>query len=322
MTGKTGVSTSLVFGAAFAALVLISSVPAAAVEIKVLTAARGLPSNWVTAVAAAPDGKIWIGTGDAGVFFLDPETGKGKGFRAADGLSSDKVTSIALFQGKVFVGTASGISVFDGGKWSVFDKVENVTLRNVRLAASPDGRQLWACAVYLAGGTVRFDGRGWKFMGGEGRGLFNDIQGFAFLPEGVLMAAGSGFAYLHKETDVVPLVAGLPPVNVFSAGTRGGAWLLGTSRGLFEYRGGWTSVPLPEGFAQASVFSIASAGDAVVLGTDRGLVRLAPGGAEALGPEAGLPSSRVVAVASGRGVVAAATAGGLVIVPDGGWGKR
>ncbi|GAB4365251.1 MAG: hypothetical protein Kow00128_07600 [Deltaproteobacteria bacterium] len=288
---------------------------AGASESRVLTVREGLPSNWVTALAPAPEGKLWVGTGNAGVFLLDPATGTGKGYRTADGLSSDEVTSIALFQGKVYVGTAAGLSVFDGSKWETVSTVENVTMRNVRLAASPDGKELWACAVYLAGGTVRFDGAHWKFMGGEGRGLFNDIQGFAFLPDGVVMGAGSGGVYLHTGSGVQVLSGGLPPANIFAAAGRGKGVLIGTSRGLYEYEGTWRVVPLPDRAAGAPVFSIAVEGERAAAGSDKGLLVIEGGKVRVLGTADGLPAPRVGAVAFVDGKVAAGTARGLAIVP-------
>ncbi len=284
-------------------------------EIRVLTAANGLPSGWVTALAPAPGGKLWVGTGNAGVYLLDPVTLAGKAYRSADGLSSDAVVSIAPFGGKVYVGTAAGLSVFDGEKWSTIGKIENVTMRNVRLAASPDGKELWACSVYLAGGTVRFDGAAWKFMGGEGRGLFNDVQGFAFLPGEVLMGSGSGTVYLRKGADVQPLTGGLPPSNVFAVGTLGAKWLAGTSKGLFQFEGKWTPVALPAGFAGGPVFAIVSVEGAAIVGTDAGLARLdAAGRPRVLTSADGLPSGRITAVAVTDGVVAAGSAGGLALV--------
>lgn len=299
-----------------AALVLLSTAAAYAVEIRVMTTADGLPSNWVTALAATPDGKLWVGTGDAGVYLLDPATGKGTGYRTRDGLSSNEVTSIALYGEKVYVGTSSGLSVFDGEHWSQIPRVENVTMRNIRLAASPDGKELWACSVYLAGGTVRFDGREWAFMGGEGRGLFNDVQGFAFLPDGVLMGSGSGIPYLRRGADVIPLREGLPPVNIFSTGVKDSKWLLGTSKGLLEYETRWMEVALPPGFGGAPVFAIAFRGDSIILGSDRGLVKLAAGESKTVTTATGLPASRILTVAVADDLVAAGTARGLVLVRE------
>ena len=293
---------------------LFSTVAAGAVEIRILTTADGLPSNWVSALAAAPDGKLWVGTGDAGLYVFDPATGKGKGYRAPDGLSGDSVVSIAPFQGNVYVGTATGLSVFDGSAWKTIDKVENVTMRNVRVTASPDGKQLWACSVYLAGGTVRFDGKTWKFMGGEGRGLFNDVQGFAFLPSGVLLGDGSGAAYLQTGTDVRSLSEGIPATNVFSAAAYKGKGLLGTGRGLFEYDGRWKPFSLPASVAGAPVFALASQGDRLVAGTANGLASSEAGTVKAMGTADGLPAARVTAVALGPGYVAAGTARGVALV--------
>lgn len=297
-----------------AALLVLLPIAAGAADVRVLTVKDGLPSNWVTAIAAAPDGKLLVGTGNAGIYLLDPATGKGKGYRASDGLSSDEVTSIAAFGEKLFVGTASGLSVLDGGKWSRTEKIGNVTMRNVRLAASPDGKELWACAVYLAGGTLRFDGKEWEFMGGKGRGLFNDVQGFAFLPSGVVMGSGSGVPYLHMGSDVKALSEELPASNIFAVAAEGKSLFLGSSKGLFEYDGKWKAVRMPEGFSGVPVFSIAVRNGELVAGTSKGLVRARPGTPQALTAGSGLPASRVMAVAFTGNLVAAGTSGGLALV--------
>lgn len=302
-------------GLALAALLLLTPADGSGADIRVLTAKDGLPSGWVTALAAAPDGKLWVGTGNAGVYVLDPATLAGKGYRAADGLSSDAVVSIAPFGGKVYVGTSAGLSVFDGTAWTTIGKIESVTMRNVRLAASPDGKELWACSVYLAGGTVRFDGSEWKFMGGEGRGLFNDMQGFAFRPGEVLMGSGAGAALVRKGADVETLAADFPPSNVFAVGTLGTEWLAGTSKGLVRYDGKWIPVALPAGFAGSPAFAIASVEGAAIVGTGAGLARVVVGGqAKALTQADGLPPGRITAVAVSDGVVAAGTAAGLALV--------
>ncbi len=298
-----------------ALLLVLPPAVARAADVSVFTVANGLPSSWVTALAVGPDGKLWVGTGNAGVFVLDPASGKGKGYRASNGLSSDAVVSVAPFGGRVYVGTSAGLSVFDGTKWTTIANVENVAMRNVRLAASPDGKELWACSVYLAGGVARFDGNEWKFMGGQGRGLFNDVQGFAFLPDGVLMASASSAPYLHKGTDVVPMGKGLPPVNILSVGFWKGKAYLGTSSGLFVLDGGvWREVPVPQEVKALPVFSTASDGDGLLAGTAGGLVRLSAAGAKVFSSRNGLPGSRVLAVAAGQGYVAAGTASGLAII--------
>ena len=313
-TTRTGIRMLVI--AALAAALALSGAVALAAEVRIFTKATGLPSNWVTALAAEPGGKLWVGTGNAGVFLLDPATGTWKGYTVPDGLASNEVTSVARFQGKVYVGTSRGVSVLQDGRWSTVPDPEGVNLVNVRFAVSPDGKELWCAAVTLAGGVVRFDGMEWKFMGGEGRGLFNDVQGFAFLPDGVLMAAGSGVPYLHKGTDVVQAGEGLPPVNILCAVAWKGKAYLGTSRGLFVRDGKWREAVLPKGIGGIPVFSLAPAGDSLLAGTAAGLVKISGNGVGTLAGGDGLPASRVLAVAAGEGYAAAGTANGLAIVRE------
>jgi ligand-binding sensor domain-containing protein len=298
------------------AALALSGTVALATEVRIFAKGAGLPSNWVTALSAEPGGKLWVGTGNAGVYLLDPATGAGKGYTATDGLASNEVTSVALFQGTVYVGTSGGLSVLQGGRWSTVADAGGVDMRNARLAVSPDGKELWGAAVTLAGGVARFDGKVWKFMGGEGRGLFSDVQGFAFLPDGVLMGSGSGVPYLHRGAEVVPAGEGFPPVNILCATAWKGKAYLGTSRGLYVRDGKWREVVLPQGVRGAPVFSLADAGDVLLAGTGSGLAKVSGGGARTLATSDGLPASRVLAVAAGEGFVAAGTANGLAIIRE------
>lgn len=312
--GSSNAAVRAVLVALLAAVAGLAPGGAQGADIRVFTAGKGLPSGWVTALASTPDGKLWVGTGDAGIVLFDPATGTGKGYRAADGLASDRVYSIALFQGKVYAGTADGISVFDGSAWNTIRKVENVTLRDVRLAASPDGKELWACSVYLAGGTVRFDGGSWKFMGGAGRGLFNDIEGFAFDGDSVLLASGAGAVYRYKAGEFLSLSDGLPPVNPFTVASSGKSTFLGTNRGLFGYAKGWKPIPLPGVSGRTGIFSLAFRGETLFVATSVGLAKMAGRSIELLNEYNGLPSARVTSLAMGSDYVAAGTPGGLAVI--------
>lgn len=301
------------FALAFSLLCLPAMVFCA--DVRLLTTADGLPSNWITALAPAPEGRLWVGTGDAGLFLWEPGRGVVRGYRASDGLPSDEVVSVAVYAGKVHAGTATGLAVLSGDRWEATGQIQNVTLRNVRLWVSPDGKELWACSVYLAGGLLRFDGRDWAFMGGEGRGLFNDVQGLAFGSSGVLLGTGAGAAYLKKGAEVVSLTEGLPPVNIFTAGALGENFLLGTNRGLWEHAGsGWREVSLPEGFAKRPVFALAVRGAEWIAGAAAGLAAGGAGEPRVLTEAAGVPLRRVMAVATTADAVYGATAGGLLQV--------
>jgi ligand-binding sensor domain-containing protein len=125
----------------------------------------GLASTWLTAVAAAPDGGVWVGSWDSGVSFFDGETWTT--YREADGLASNRVQSIAVApDGTLWVGTrGNGIAVFDGESWTNYTKDDVLVANRVQgIAIAPDGT-VWASArqIHSTGsstgrGAIRFDG--------------------------------------------------------------------------------------------------------------------------------------------------------------------
>lgn len=298
-----------------ASLAVLSSGSSAAAGITVIDRASGLPSEWVRALAAAGGGKIWIGTGDRGIALWDPSGGTVRAFSEEPAFSSGEITSIARFQEKVYAGTSRELVVYDGRTWQRLDRTGNVTLRNITLAVSPDGKELWAAAMSLAGGTVKFDGSRWVFMGGDGRGLFNDIDSFAFDERGTWMGSISGTVYLHKGSAGVDFFAGGIEGNVSSLAIAGDTLYAGTNRGLFRLDGSaWKAVPLPGEWGKVVVYSMSAKGGVLYLGTSAGLVRSAGRRTDRLTEAEGLPDRKVNAVLAVDDAVYAGTMKGLAAV--------
>ena len=116
------------------------------------TAADGLASDWVSAIAPAPDGAVWFGTMYSGVSRFDGKTWRT--YTTADGLASNYVDAIAVApDGAVWFGTDKGASRFDGKKWTTHRAHNNVYAN----AVAPDG------VVWLGTdrGGYRFDGKIW-----------------------------------------------------------------------------------------------------------------------------------------------------------------
>ncbi|MDP7111567.1 MAG: two-component regulator propeller domain-containing protein [Myxococcota bacterium] len=107
----------------------------------------GLHSRFITALALAPGGELWVGTQGKGVAVRGTD-GHWTHHRSADGgLGNDYVHDIAFDQhGRAWVGTGIGVSVFDGNGW---------TVRTPADSALPDA-DVRAVAV---------DGRGWVWLG-------------------------------------------------------------------------------------------------------------------------------------------------------------
>lgn len=68
------------------------------------------PSAAVTSMAASPDGKIWLGTEDRGLFYLS----KGKIY-AAKGVPASRITCFLPLEGsQMWIGTARGVVIWNG----------------------------------------------------------------------------------------------------------------------------------------------------------------------------------------------------------------
>lgn len=294
----------------FAALL---SGSAEAVSVTVVNRDSGLPSNDVRALAV--DGiRVYAAVGRNGIVLFDSSRKSVTDLSGGAPLVRKEIASLAVFQGKLYVGTSSDLLVFDGRSWERQEKAENVTFRNVMLAASPDGKELWAAAMSLAGGTTKFDGSKWTFMGGSGRGLFNDISSFAFGKEGTWMGSATGTVYLHTGSDVRYFRDGLSGI-VLGVAAVGDAVYAGTNRGLYQLSGSaWKPVVFPAEWGDVQVFSMVADGDTLYLATTSGLVRIKGGAPERLTEKDGLPAGQVKAVAAGDGVVFAGTSGGLAVV--------
>jgi len=265
--------------------------------------------------------RLYLAMAEKGLYAYDIASATVRRYGGGDGLPSDDVRSIALFDGKVYAGASEGIGIQDGERWSQVTETKEFRFRSVVVAASPDGVELWACARYLAGGTFRFDGKEWRFMGGQGMGLFNDVSSFAFFPGGVLLGSSSGAVYEMKGKEVTVLSRGFPAAGVNAVGERGGTYYVGTNRGLYVWRGtGWGNTQVPEPFSRSAVFSVLRVESDLFVGGMSGLLLLdRKGAARFLSGKDGFPEGPVTALAASGKTLYAATDKGVLAVE--GWNE-
>ena len=302
---------------AAAALLALAGEPRAA-DVRRIPQDRGIPKGNITALLAV-DGRLYAAVAEKGLYVYDIGAGTVRRYGGNDGLPSDDVRSLALYGGRVFAGTAGGIGTQDGERWLPTLQAKGFPLRNALVASSPDGKRLWACARHLSGGIFRFDGKEWSFMGGQGRGLFNNVSAIAFPPGAVLLGAAAGMVYEFKGEGVEPLSDGFPAANVSVLEERGGAYYLGTNRGLFVWRGkGWTRPLAPREFVDSAVFALLRVESDLFVAGMRGLLLLdRKGGARILSGRDGFPEGPVTALGSDGKTVFAATEQGVVAIK--GW---
>ena len=118
----------------------------------------GLADPIVRALAAAPDGSLWIGYGNQGI--ANYKNGSFKQYTSDQGLTANSVTSLAVeSDGTLWVGTGWGVSRFDGSGFTNYLSDQGLLSNSVNsLAIAPDG-SLW---VGASTGVSHFDGNNWK----------------------------------------------------------------------------------------------------------------------------------------------------------------
>jgi len=107
---------------------------------------KGLPDDFITSVTLDPEGfGVWVGT-PSGLGFIDLKTDKVTVFTKKNSrLSDNKVNTVLLFRGVVFVGTAYGIDTYTiaTNQWKSFTAIEGLAGGNIQSLDS-DGRKVWA----------------------------------------------------------------------------------------------------------------------------------------------------------------------------------
>jgi len=114
-----------------------------------LLPANALPHTPVTAMLEAPDGRLWLGTQEQGVFYIED----GRVFPFSKGLPGRKISSLLLVGNDVWIGTERGIVRWNGT--AITDEGVPLLLKRQRaLAMLLDRRSnLW---VTTASGLYRF----------------------------------------------------------------------------------------------------------------------------------------------------------------------
>ena len=191
-----------------------------------------------------------------------------------DGLP--QITALCLAQdrqGYLWIGTQSGLSRFDGVRFSNYLPKDTPALPAVwirTLLATPDG-QLWigtykGLAVHSSAGFRRIpaaDPARWPEL---------DIRALARGADGRIVAATNEGLFEVRADRLQPLPGPAPALSLLPredglwVGTRGGVERIAEGRG--------TRLPLPEHAAIASVDHLVEAQGQVWAGTSRGLFRL------------------------------------------------
>ncbi|PKN57294.1 MAG: hypothetical protein CVU56_11665 [Deltaproteobacteria bacterium HGW-Deltaproteobacteria-14] len=195
----------------------------------------GLPSEHITGLAVAPDGTLWLATGQ-GLAAREPG-GRVRVLGVAAGLPSRLVYAVAVAEdGAVWAGTAGGAARFGSEGVRVYTQVSGALTHDWVNALLPDGDDGGVLAGTYDAGVVRLtpDGHGVPLAGLEH--LWVNPGGLTRIGSGALAVATLGDGLAIVNADGGRLVRGLPSDDVTSVvpaaeglwvGTRGGLVRIG-----------------------------------------------------------------------------------------------
>ncbi len=275
------------------------------------TAADGLVSNGVSAVAVAPDGAVWFGSAGSGGGASRFDGTTWTTYTEADGLASENVSAIAFApDGAVWFGTYDrGVSRFDGEAWT--SGLSGLLVGDI--AVAPDGT-VWFGTIL---GASRFDGQDWTTYTKTDGLARDDVSAVAVAPDGtVWFGTGAGVSHFDgQDWTTYTVDDGLVNDKVWAiAVAPDGAVWFGTSGGASRFDGKtWTTYTTADGLANDEVWAIAVAPDgAVWFGTTGGASRFDGQTWTTYGTADGLADNQVNDIAMGPdGAVWFGTSGGV-----------
>jgi len=198
-----------------------------------LDASRGLPSSRAIALAASPDGALWVGT-HRGLALVRGGAVR-RVWREGEGLPNGYIRALLLDpEGSLWVGTAAGLARLKQGRWTAWTEAEGMPCPVIRGLARDRSGALWIATHSC--GVVRFHGGAFESFDAA-RGLPHDRVWCLMVDSADRVWAGTdGGLWVHPQ-DGAPdftlgMEHGLPSVNILFLleDDRGEIWA-GTTRG-------------------------------------------------------------------------------------------
>ena len=282
----------------------------------------GLPHPSTTAVAAAPDGGVWVGTARGAAYF---DGQRWTSYRMGDGLLSDLILAMAVdAMSTAWFGTDKGVTRFDGQNWTHYTEEDGLPAGYIQVIEVDQDGKVWL--------GITGAGSDWAFG-----------NGVAYLDDADTADKGDDNLQLYPPTrermagDVVSAIADLDEAGIWFGVTpegtvransgRGGLWRLTNVETGDPDEGNWAVARAADGLPSDTVttLAVAPSGD-LWLGTMAGLARVPAQArsafvfdqAELYGTADGLPSERILALAvNSDGRLWIGTDAGLAVLEEG-----
>jgi ligand-binding sensor domain-containing protein len=232
----------------------------------------GITPEDVGGLGAGPDGEVWVGGSNAAGAAAGRFDGRiWQQLTAEDGLAGSVVQAIAVdAEGRTWLGSDDGISVWDGSSFFVIDREQGLPSADIRaLAADPDG--VWIGTA--GGGLYRFAGSQLQLFNRQNVGLPSDtILHLAEGPDGTLwIGADQGLAQLADGELTQVEAVGERPVSALAVTDTGDVWTAtGDGALLYGDGEGWVELTLANPLPGPQIAALLAEGASVWLGGETG----------------------------------------------------
>jgi ligand-binding sensor domain-containing protein len=271
------------------------------------TTVAKFPFGTITAIAAAADGSVWLGSGFGDLCHLDAAGQRCLAFAGMPGGPAGLNALAVDARGVVYVASdGAGFSAYDGKAWKQFlGPDERLASNRISALAQDSAGMVWVGTDNgISRGKPGPAGVAWELVRAAERGLpDNVISALCARPKGGMwVAAGAPALYDNGRWTVLTASQGLlqEAVTSIAVDLQDRAWF-GTSAGLSMWDGKrMTNLARAQGLPDEQVQALLADGEVMWIGTPSGLVRY-DGKAWRLFNDrsAGLPSADVTAIARG-----------------------
>jgi ligand-binding sensor domain-containing protein/signal transduction histidine kinase len=234
------------------------------------------PASAVVAAAETLDGKVWLGTQDLGLFYMD----NGKVSAVVEGEPSARITCLLpLADGKLWIGTENGVQVWNGMKLT--QAKLPAALRQTKILAMVQDRDsnIW---VGTARGLLRFNLSGVSSVPSEASAPSGPVTALFEDREGNLWIGGARSVERLRESAFVTYSVGSPRSEssgpIYVDGEQR-AWFAPFEGSLHWLKNGKEGSVTNDGLGRDVVYSIAGSKDELWIGRRwGGLTHLRYGG--------------------------------------------
>ncbi|MFM1874929.1 MAG: hypothetical protein RL266_666 [Bacteroidota bacterium] len=197
-----------------------------------------IPSDKLRTLTFTPNGLLWVGTKDNGIFSFDTTNGVFTSYNPTNsGMPSNECWGMTTDQfGNIWAAAGnSGLVMFDGTNWTVYNTANSGMPNNwVNYVSEDNQGNIW---VATGGGFAKFDGANWTTynVGDYGRVVIQTTDGSIWLASTTRLTRVNGMAL----TDFTTGNSGIPDndVSALVEDQSGDLWLGTVYGGVARYDG-------------------------------------------------------------------------------------